>query len=474
MRPGGDPYRAAPVAVWILASVLAGGADGGTWMDHQFSGRSSLETRWFPESAAHDGQRRHASGFAAAPRLSLADADGRSLTLAPFFRYDSADPRRTHADLREAGLLLFGEVGAGEWELRVGIDQVFWGVAESQHLVDIVNQVDFVEHPDGEAKLEAGPAHDPSHLVRRLGSPGVVRPALAPRPHLSRTGGPAASPPCRGGRAGRVRERSPGAAPGPRRPVQSRHRRRRYWSEPVRGHQPGALPAAGRGLRGRADPDPALRADPATGAGCPVDHRLLAVQARSDSARRRPQPQRTGRGLRRLRARRRVHVLFSAWHHGGSRPARRMELRWTGAQCDAEALAEHPGERPLSRRAPGLQRYAGHRGCRGDDWGRPTGNPHFGRGGEPADLRPLVPEPGGDSSYSASTKRISTTTRGRTASSTWTWSGACRLLPGSGGGVQGIGKAETHVFLDAVHRRDFQIGVLPQLVDQLVHQLFGR
>ncbi len=122
-------------------------------MDHQFSGRSSLETRWFPESAAHDGQRRHASGFVAAPRLSLADADGRSLTLAPFFRYDSADPRRTHADLREAGLLLFGEVGAGEWELRVGIDQVFWGVAESQHLVDIVNQVDFVEHPDGEAKL---------------------------------------------------------------------------------------------------------------------------------------------------------------------------------------------------------------------------------------------------------------------------------------------------------------------------------
>ena len=115
--------------------------------------RALLETRWFPESEAHDGQRRHASGFAAAPRLSLADADGRSLTLAPFFRYDSADPRRTHADLREAGLLLFGEVGAGEWELRVGIDQVFWGVAESQHLVDIVNQVDFVEHPDGEAKL---------------------------------------------------------------------------------------------------------------------------------------------------------------------------------------------------------------------------------------------------------------------------------------------------------------------------------
>ena len=153
MRLGADPCRAAPAAVWILASVLASGADGGTRIDHQFSGRSSLETRWFPESAALAGQRRHASGFAAAPRLSLADPDGRSLTLAPFLRYDSADPRRTHADLREACLLMFGELGDGEWELRVGIDQVFWGVAESQHLVDIVNQVDFVEHPDGEAKL---------------------------------------------------------------------------------------------------------------------------------------------------------------------------------------------------------------------------------------------------------------------------------------------------------------------------------
>ena len=69
------------------------------------------------------------------------------------FRYDNADPRRTHADLREAYFLLFGEIGDGEWELRVGIDQVFWGVTESQHLVDVVNQIDLVEHPNGETKL---------------------------------------------------------------------------------------------------------------------------------------------------------------------------------------------------------------------------------------------------------------------------------------------------------------------------------
>ena len=147
------PLRAAFGAVWILALVFAVEARAGTEIDHEFSGRLNAESRWFPEAGAHPGQHSHASGFVAVPKLYLEDAAGRSLTLAPFFRYDNTDSRRTHADLREAYLLLFGEIGDGEWELRVGVDQVFWGVTESQHLVDIVNQVDFVEHPAGEAKL---------------------------------------------------------------------------------------------------------------------------------------------------------------------------------------------------------------------------------------------------------------------------------------------------------------------------------
>ena len=68
-------------------------------------------------------------------------------------------PRRTHVDLREAYLLLFGGIGDNEWELRLGVDQVFWGVVESQRLADIINQVDFVEHPDGTAKLGQPMAH---------------------------------------------------------------------------------------------------------------------------------------------------------------------------------------------------------------------------------------------------------------------------------------------------------------------------
>ncbi len=67
----------------------------------------------------------------------------------PFFRYDSQDEERSHGDIRE---LLWNYVGE-HFESKVGINKVFWGVTESQHLVDIVNQTDFVESIDGEEKL---------------------------------------------------------------------------------------------------------------------------------------------------------------------------------------------------------------------------------------------------------------------------------------------------------------------------------
>lgn len=138
--------------IWILSAVFAAGA-GAEIVDRDFSGRLSAESRWFPETGAFPGQRSLASGFVAEPKLYLEDAAGRSFTLAPFFRYDHSDPRRTHFDLREAYLLLLGDIGDDQWELRLGVDRVFWGVTESQHLVDIVNQIDFVEHPGGESKL---------------------------------------------------------------------------------------------------------------------------------------------------------------------------------------------------------------------------------------------------------------------------------------------------------------------------------
>ncbi|MCU7906596.1 MAG: hypothetical protein KZQ76_12285 [Candidatus Thiodiazotropha sp. (ex Epidulcina cf. delphinae)] len=67
----------------------------------------------------------------------------------PFWRLDNADENRTHGDIRTAS---WTHIGDG-WETVFGISKVFWGVTESQHLVDIVNQTDLVENPNSEKKL---------------------------------------------------------------------------------------------------------------------------------------------------------------------------------------------------------------------------------------------------------------------------------------------------------------------------------
>lgn len=72
-----------------------------------------------------------------------------SLVFEPFARVDSQDDERTHSDIRQ---LLFSKLGKNH-ELSAGIGRVFWGVTESQHLVDIINQTDSVESIDGEDKL---------------------------------------------------------------------------------------------------------------------------------------------------------------------------------------------------------------------------------------------------------------------------------------------------------------------------------
>ncbi len=145
--------RCVPLAAaWILAPVFSGNVVAQIETG-EISGRLSVEGRWFPKTGAHSGQRAHGSGIVAEPKLYVEDVRGRSFTLAPFFRFDAGDKRRTHVDLREACFLFFGEVRNQEWEVRLGVDRVFWGVTESRRLVNIVNQIDLVEHPYKEPTL---------------------------------------------------------------------------------------------------------------------------------------------------------------------------------------------------------------------------------------------------------------------------------------------------------------------------------
>ena len=80
-----------PVLLWLLVPVLATGAhaDNGIADLIEVSGRLSPETRLYSETAAHPGQRTHASGFAAEATVYMEDNEGRSITITPFCRYDA-------------------------------------------------------------------------------------------------------------------------------------------------------------------------------------------------------------------------------------------------------------------------------------------------------------------------------------------------------------------------------------------------
>ncbi len=142
------------VSVFPTAAYPAGFADG-----IDISGRLSTETWLYPQSAAYPDQRSYAGGLALETTFYAENEEGTSITVTPFLRYDAGDPDRTYADLQEAYLLIYGDAGDGEWELRLGIDRVFWGVTELRSLVDIINQTDVIEHPNEKTKMGQPMAH---------------------------------------------------------------------------------------------------------------------------------------------------------------------------------------------------------------------------------------------------------------------------------------------------------------------------
>jgi len=133
--------RLLPVLLITLAS---------TAYSLDWSGNLAVEARIFPSDARWFEQKDDDLSLSFQPELRHRWNDGRQgFAFIPFLRVDGMDEERTHADIRELNYL---HVADG-WELRVGIDKVFWGVTESQHLVDIINQTDLIENIDGEDKL---------------------------------------------------------------------------------------------------------------------------------------------------------------------------------------------------------------------------------------------------------------------------------------------------------------------------------
>ncbi|MEM0985560.1 MAG: hypothetical protein AAGJ32_04885 [Pseudomonadota bacterium] len=111
-----------------------------------------VEVRLFPDDPQFPGQ------FETVQGALILTGDGRwtsetrdtRILFEPFIRIDSQDDERTYIDIREASIS--HEIDR-DWDVLVGISQVFWGVAESRNVVDVINQFDTVEDADEGEKL---------------------------------------------------------------------------------------------------------------------------------------------------------------------------------------------------------------------------------------------------------------------------------------------------------------------------------
>ena len=128
---------------WLLLA-LSGTAFAGV------SGNVELEQRYFLEPAPVPDRRQ--PYFAVAGELQYdysSNLGRRSFTATVAGRADYDDPDRRYLELLD----FEGVVRSGSFEYRLGVRRVFWGVTEAVHLVDVVNQTDFRENIDGDAKL---------------------------------------------------------------------------------------------------------------------------------------------------------------------------------------------------------------------------------------------------------------------------------------------------------------------------------
>ncbi len=135
-------------ALAAVAAFSSGLASAGEW---DFGGELAAELRAFPQEPVLNEQLRdlQPSGAFLGDVRWRSDNGKHQFVAVPFYRLDGEDDERTHADLREG----YYRYAGNNVDILVGAAKVFWGVAESRHLVDIVNQTDAVEDIDEEDKL---------------------------------------------------------------------------------------------------------------------------------------------------------------------------------------------------------------------------------------------------------------------------------------------------------------------------------
>ncbi|WP_171907610.1 FimV/HubP family polar landmark protein [Alkalimonas amylolytica] len=119
------------------------------WQDVEWFSQLNLMPRWYPQTGLQQQAQWHNSVSLELEGYWQSDDRSHTLVFSPYIRWDQRDSSRHLLDISEAYWLYYG----GDWELRAGISKVFWGAVESQRLVDIINQRDLLDRPDGESKL---------------------------------------------------------------------------------------------------------------------------------------------------------------------------------------------------------------------------------------------------------------------------------------------------------------------------------
>ncbi len=117
---------------------------------NDLSGYVGIEGRYFIEDPQHEGKAEHNGSMTLnSDYYRDFDSGNQRFAFTLYGRADSEDNERTHMDLRE----FYWWKNFDSFELYIGLRKVFWGVTESVHLVDVINQTDTLENVDGEDKL---------------------------------------------------------------------------------------------------------------------------------------------------------------------------------------------------------------------------------------------------------------------------------------------------------------------------------
>ena len=110
-------------------------------------GEVSFDNRYFFNVGLQEQEKNHSS-FSFSPEI-FKDDSNRIFHFKAKLRRDSEDPGRNLNDIQELYLINIFE----DKEIKFGVSKEFWGVTETSHRVDIINQTDFTEGFDGEEKL---------------------------------------------------------------------------------------------------------------------------------------------------------------------------------------------------------------------------------------------------------------------------------------------------------------------------------